>query len=84
MIDRAVRELERERLSLQNQEKKTVAEIKKMAKEGQMVRVDGQMVVASFLSSSWRSMRVPALSNLDTFGLLPFRPFLVFRRMLSG
>lgn len=37
MLDRAIRELDRERMGLQNQEKKTVAEIKKMAKEGQMV-----------------------------------------------
>eukprot|EP00775_Hariotina_reticulata_P011251 gene11251-11400_t len=36
MLDRAIRELDRERMGLQNQEKKTVAEIKKMAKEGQM------------------------------------------------
>jgi hypothetical protein len=38
MLDKAIRELDRERIGLQNQEKKTVAEIKKMAKEGQMVR----------------------------------------------
>lgn len=37
MLDRAIRELDRERMGLQNQEKKTIAEIKKMAKEGQMV-----------------------------------------------
>ncbi|WIA34351.1 hypothetical protein OEZ86_012688 [Tetradesmus obliquus] len=36
MLDKAIRELDRERIGLQNQEKKTVAEIKKMAKEGQM------------------------------------------------
>ena len=37
MLDKAIRELDRERMALQNQEKKTIAEIKKMAKEGQMV-----------------------------------------------
>lgn len=37
MLDKAIRELDRERMGLQNQEKKTIAEIKKMAKEGQMV-----------------------------------------------
>lgn len=37
MLDKAIRELDRERIGLQNQEKKTIAEIKKMAKEGQMV-----------------------------------------------
>jgi hypothetical protein len=39
MLDKAMRELDRERMGLQNQEKKLVAEIKKMAKDGQMVRV---------------------------------------------
>lgn len=37
MLDKAMRELDRERMGLQNQEKKTIAEIKKMAKEGQLV-----------------------------------------------
>eukprot|EP00878_Enallax_costatus_P001296 GHUV01001442.1.p1 GENE.GHUV01001442.1~~GHUV01001442.1.p1 ORF type:complete len:228 (+),score=68.63 GHUV01001442.1:283-966(+) len=36
MLDKAMRELDRERMGLQNQEKKTIAEIKKMAKEGQL------------------------------------------------
>ena len=40
MLDKAIRELDRERMGLQNQEKKIVAEIKKMAKQGQMVRQD--------------------------------------------
>lgn len=38
LLDKAMRELDRERMQLQQQEKKTIAEIKKMAKEGQMVR----------------------------------------------
>ena len=37
MLDKAMRELDRERMGLQNQEKKQIAEIKKMAKEGQLV-----------------------------------------------
>lgn len=37
MLDKAIRELDRERMGLQTQEKKVIAEIKKMAKEGQMV-----------------------------------------------
>ena len=41
MLDKAIRELDRERMGLQNQEKKIVAEIKKMAKQGQMVRDSG-------------------------------------------
>ncbi|KFM26210.1 Vacuolar protein sorting-associated protein 2-like protein 1 [Auxenochlorella protothecoides] len=36
LLDRSIRELDRERTGLQNQEKKLVMEIKKMAKEGQM------------------------------------------------
>jgi intein/homing endonuclease len=39
MLERAIRELDRERMGLQNQEKKLIQEIKKMAKEGQMVRL---------------------------------------------
>ena len=38
-ITRAIRELDRERTNLQNQEKKLIADIKKMAKEGQVVRM---------------------------------------------
>ena len=38
MLDKAIRELDRERLGLQSQENKLKGEIKKMAKQGQMVR----------------------------------------------
>jgi len=38
MLDRSIREIERERQGLQAQEKKLITEIKKTAKEGQMVR----------------------------------------------
>ena len=41
MLDRAIRELDRERMGLQTQEKKLILEIKKMAKEGQMVGGSG-------------------------------------------
>lgn len=37
MIDKSIREIERERQGLQNQEKKLIVEIKKTAKQGQMV-----------------------------------------------
>lgn len=37
MIDRSIRELERERMKMEGQEKKTVAEMKKLAKAGQKV-----------------------------------------------
>ncbi|XP_054785803.1 vacuolar protein sorting-associated protein 2 homolog 1-like [Prosopis cineraria] len=36
MLDKSIREIERERQSLQSQEKKLIAEIKKTAKQGQM------------------------------------------------
>lgn len=45
MLDKAIRELDRERMGLQAQEKKLIQEIKKMAKEGQMV--------------GWRAASVP-------------------------
>eukprot|EP00798_Chlamydomonas_sp_ICE-L_P019232 gene19232-25857_t len=35
MLDKSIRELDRERMGLQNEEKKTIAEMKKLAKEGQ-------------------------------------------------
>jgi charged multivesicular body protein 2A len=38
MLDKSIREIERERQGLQNQEKKLINEIKKVAKQGQMVR----------------------------------------------
>jgi hypothetical protein len=37
MIDRSIRELDRERMKMETQEKKTVAEMKKLAKAGQKV-----------------------------------------------
>jgi len=38
MLDRSIRDIERERQGLQNQEKKLITEIKKTAKQGQMVK----------------------------------------------
>lgn len=38
MLDKAIRDLDRERVGLQGQEKKLIVEIKKMAKQNQMVR----------------------------------------------
>lgn len=37
MLDKSIREIERERQALQTQEKKLITEIKKSAKQGQMV-----------------------------------------------
>ena len=39
MLDKAIRELDRERTSLQAQEKKLIAEIKRVAKQNQMAAV---------------------------------------------
>ena len=36
MLDKSIRELDRERMNLQSQEKKLISEIKKMAKQNQM------------------------------------------------
>lgn len=36
MLDKSIRELDRERTNLQSQEKKLIADIKKMAKQNQM------------------------------------------------
>ena len=37
MLDKSIREIERERQGLQAQEKKLIVEIKKSAKQGQMI-----------------------------------------------
>lgn len=39
LLNRAMRELDRERMKLEQQEKKIIADIKKMAKQGQMVGI---------------------------------------------
>jgi hypothetical protein len=53
MLDKAIRELDRERTSLQNQEKKLIGEIKKSAKAGQMVSCEkGPAVALRFVSAT--------------------------------
>lgn len=37
-LNKAMRDLDRERMRMEQQEKKIIADIKKMAKDGQMVR----------------------------------------------
>lgn len=44
MLDKSIREIERERQGLQAQEKKLIAEIKKVAKQGQMVRPPPKLI----------------------------------------
>lgn len=48
-LNRAMRELDRERMKLEQQEKKIIADIKKMAKQGQMVRPVGLVSRVSFV-----------------------------------
>ena len=61
MLDKSIRELDRERMALQNQEKKTIQEIKKMAKEGQMVRPAAEGRAASLSAPVHRSSAGPHL-----------------------
>lgn len=51
-LDKSIREIERERQNLQNQEKKLIAEIKKTAKQGQMVSVQ------TWAWNLWSSIRI--------------------------
>lgn len=44
-LNKAMRDLDRERMHLEQQEKKIIADIKKMAKMGQMVRIFNYMRV---------------------------------------
>ena len=67
MLDKAIRELDRERMGLQNQEKKLVGEIKKMAKQGQMVRP----ACSRFIGSFWA--KLSALIECMN-GTCPFTP----------
>lgn len=58
MLDKAIRELDRERMGLQNQEKKIVGEIKKMAKQGQMVSDLQRAAILSQLSPALHLSRL--------------------------
>jgi charged multivesicular body protein 2A len=49
-INKSIRELDRERTSLQNSEKKLITDIKKAAKDGQMVAVHFRVRFALALS----------------------------------
>ena len=47
-LDKAVRDLDRERMRMEQQEKKIIQDIKKMAKEGQMVCSDALTFIWTF------------------------------------
>ena len=53
MITRAVRELDREKLALEREEKRLTIEIKKAAKEGQMSSVKIMAKVCTCVYSLW-------------------------------
>ena len=53
MLDKAIRELDRERMGLQTQEKKLITEIKAMAKKGQMVRATSPTPCAVKAQTPW-------------------------------
>ena len=61
MLDKAIRELDRERLGLQNQDKKLITEIKKMAKANQMVCY--RQPAAAAVPVSWRSCLLTSASH---------------------
>lgn len=61
MIDKSIREIERERQGLQTQEKKLIVEIKKIAKQGQMVSLflsllAHKFAILSFVFSVYSSL----------------------------
>lgn len=56
MITRAVRELDREKMALEREEKRITMEIKKAAKEGQMQSVKIMAKVCMFV---YRALRFP-------------------------
>lgn len=49
MLDRSIRDIERERMQLQSQEKKLVADIRKTAKAGQMVKKRNDVLSCSIV-----------------------------------
>lgn len=51
MLDKSIREIERERQGLQSQEKKLIAEIKKSAKQGQMVTINCFSIVIIYITN---------------------------------
>ncbi|KAI3384174.1 hypothetical protein SNEBB_008208 [Seison nebaliae] len=54
MLNRSIRELDRERMRIEQQEKRTIADIKKMAKAGQM---DAVKVLAKDVARSRRTIK---------------------------
>ena len=55
-LNKAMRELDRERAKMEQQEKKIIADIKKMAKQGQMDAVKIMAKVRYIQSESWSGL----------------------------
>lgn len=53
-LNKAMRDLDRERMKMEQQEKKVIADIKKLAKDGQMVR--SSSLCSSFVAGSSQSI----------------------------
>ncbi|XP_020108125.1 vacuolar protein sorting-associated protein 2 homolog 1-like [Ananas comosus] len=80
MLDRSIREIERERMGLQTQEKRLIVEIKKTAKQGQMaavkvmakdlIRTRHQITKFYALKSQLQgvSLRIQALKSTQAMG----------------
>lgn len=66
-LNRAMRELDRERQKLETQEKKIIADIKKMAKQGQMVSSVGGQGQGGRVGLG-PSLEVTAEANLEEEG----------------
>ena len=67
-LNKAMRDLDRERAKMEQQEKKVIADIKKMAKQGQMVGIN-----LSYVQAFWRNvilLSVRAISSLKYVCLL--------------
>lgn len=63
-LNKAMRDLDRERSKMEQQEKKVIADIKNMAKKGQMVRVTTSLLEfkCSYTSSTLHDMQTNLLN----------------------
>ncbi len=52
-LNKAIRDLDRERMKMEQQEKKIIADIKKMAKDNQMVKIPTKFLFQLFTSQNF-------------------------------
>ncbi|KAK9142725.1 hypothetical protein Syun_012125 [Stephania yunnanensis] len=69
MIDRSIREIERERQGLQTQEKKVIAEIKKSAKQGQMWKLKKEFLLDGGYACSLKCYHVLVMPFCNAYGV---------------